>query len=154
MLEFDEFLKIEGCRTKTRHRFVASKEGGKKKGERVGGGEGKQEEERVESVRHDFYQTAASVIASFYLKGIERDTARVEFEGRSVGLDLRTKEGRRYQETVPLFGEIDAEKSTFKVMGTKLELSLVKGDGGSWPVLRSDERGSGEIIQVGRPERA
>jgi hypothetical protein len=51
---------------------------------------------------------------------------------------------------VPLFGEIDTEKSSFKILGTKLELSLVKADGASWPVLRSDEELTGEILQIGR----
>ena len=108
----------------------------------------------MERVRHDFYQTAGTVIASLYLKGIVRETAVVEFEERGVRLDLRTGDGRRYREVVPLFGAIDGERSTFRVMGTKLEMTLVKADGASWPVLRSDERATGEIIQVGKPGRA
>ena len=39
-------------------------------------------------------------------------------------------------------------------MGTKMELTLVKADGNSWPVLRADERRTGEIIQVGNAGRA
>ena len=39
-------------------------------------------------------------------------------------------------------------------MGTKMELNLVKADSSSWPVLRSDEQRTGEIIQVGRAGRA
>jgi hypothetical protein len=39
-------------------------------------------------------------------------------------------------------------------MGTKLELTLVKADGASWPVLRADEKLTGEIIQVGKAGRA
>ncbi len=144
MLEFDEFMKIEGCSTKSRHRFVG------KEGKNKGGGE----EVVVESVRHDFYQTTTAVIASLYLKKIDREKARVEFEGQGVRLDLPTAERKRYKEVVPLFAPIDVEKSSFKVMGTKLELTLVKGDGCSWPVLRSDERVTGEIIQVGKPGRA
>lgn len=38
-------------------------------------------------------------------------------------------------------------------MGTKLEVNLVKADGASWPVLRSDEARTGEIIQVGKAGR-
>jgi hypothetical protein len=144
VLEFDEFMKIEGCSTKSRHRFVG------KEGKNKGGGE----EVVVESVRHDFYQTTTAVIASLYLKKIDREKASVEFEGQGVRLDLPTAERKRYKEVVPLFAPIDVEQSSFKVMGTKLELTLVKGDGCSWPVLRSDERVTGEIIQVGKPGRA
>ena len=42
-------------------------------------------------------------------------------------------------------------------MGTKMDLMLEKDTTGgvaSWPVLRSDERATGEIIQSGRAGRA
>jgi hypothetical protein len=44
VLEFDEFMKIEGCKTKDRHLFVGS--GNKKKGGNAGG------EELLETVRY------------------------------------------------------------------------------------------------------
>lgn len=44
-MEFDEFMRIEGCKTKERHLFVGS---GKKKG----GKEGDGGEEIVETVRY------------------------------------------------------------------------------------------------------
>jgi hypothetical protein len=46
VLEFDEFMKIEGCKTKDRHLFVGS---GKKKGVSDGG------EEVLETVRYVDY---------------------------------------------------------------------------------------------------
>jgi len=143
VLEFDEFMKIEGCKRKGRHLFVGK--GGKNKG----GGE-----EVVESVRHDFYQTPTSVIASLYLKKIEKEKAKVEFLEQSVEVDLPTADRKRYKTSVPLYALIDMGKSSFKIMGTKLELTLAKADGSSWPVLRSNERATGEIIQVGKPGRA
>ena len=39
-------------------------------------------------------------------------------------------------------------------MGTKVDFTLLKSDGASWPVLRGDEKRTGEIIQVGRAGRA
>lgn len=136
-------MKIEGCKRKGRHLFVGKGDKGK------GGGE-----EVVDSVRHDYYQTATAVIASLYLKKIEKENAKVEFLEQSVELDLPTTDKKRYKSSVPLYGPIDMEKSSFKIMGTKLELTLAKADGSSWPVLRSDERATGEIIQVGKPGRA
>lgn len=49
---------------------------------------------------------------------------------------------------------IDPATSSFKILGTKLEVNLVKANGASWPVLRSDEQLTGEIIQVGQAGRA
>lgn len=76
----------------------------------------------------------------------------MSFTRSSVRLDLPTSDTppRRYRVEVPLFGPIDADKTTYKVLGTKLEVTLAKADVGSWPVLRADDRPTGEILQVGR----
>lgn len=142
VLEFDEFMKIPGCKTKDRHLFVGRK--------RLDG----DAEEKLSEVRNDFYQTATTVIASLYLKKIDKDRSTVEFrEGKMVELDLHTSDKKRYQTSMTLFGLVDGEKSSFKIMGTKLELTLVKADGIGWPVLRADDPHTGEIIQAGRAGR-
>ncbi|KKK17058.1 hypothetical protein P175DRAFT_0499172 [Aspergillus ochraceoroseus IBT 24754] len=139
VLEFDEFLKIQGCTAKKRHLFVGK---GKPPGE-----------EKVDSVRNDFYQTAHSVNVSLYLKKIDKAHAKVEFTSTSIDLDLPTTDNKRYQDSYELFAPIDPNKSQFRVLGTKLELTLVKGDGTSWPVLRKDDRWTGERIQIGNAGR-
>ncbi|KAI1348199.1 HSP20-like chaperone [Xylaria sp. FL0043] len=149
VLEFDQFMKIEGCKTSPRHLFIGSGQDKTKKN-RQGAGE-----ELLDTVRHDFYQTPTTVIASFFLKKIDSTKATVEFHPTTLELDLPTNEPtpKRYKASVPLFGEIDTQKSTFKILGTKLEVSLYKADGASWPVLRSDDHRTGEILQVGRAGR-
>ncbi|KAL0938845.1 CORD and CS domain-containing protein [Colletotrichum truncatum] len=148
VLEFDQFMKIEGCKTKNRHLFIGS---GKKKGSSGGSGG----EEKLDTVRSDFYQTPSTVIASFFLKKIVKDSAKIEFKSQSIALDLPTSDSppKRYTAEVPLFAPIDTEKSTFKVLGTKLEVNLAKAGGESWPVLRSDDRLTGEILQIGKAGR-
>ncbi|KAL8660589.1 MAG: hypothetical protein Q9202_006398 [Teloschistes flavicans] len=142
VLEFDEFMKIEGCKWKKRHMFVGSGKRGEK-------------EEALLTVRHDFYQTPTTVIASFFLKKIDKERANIDFSSQSeIILDLPTTDNKRYKTNVPLFGQIDATKSTSKIMGTKLELTLAKLDGTSWPTLRSDETRTNEITQVGPAGRA
>lgn len=111
---------------------------------------------RSSGLRHDFYQTPTTVIASFFLKKINKEKAKVEFRENQIVLDLVTTDvqPKRYKAEVPLYALIDAAKSTSKVLGTKLEVSLSKADGTSWPVLRGDEALTGEIVQVGRAGRA
>ncbi|KAJ5135732.1 uncharacterized protein N7515_005010 [Penicillium bovifimosum] len=140
VLEFDEFLKIPGCTEKTKHLFVG-------KAKAPG-------EEKVDSVRNDFYQTPTSVNASLYLKKIDKERAKVDFTSNSVVVDLPTTDNKRFQDTYNLFASIDPEQSTFRVLGTKLELNLAKADGTSWPVLRSDDKWTGERIQIGNAGRA
>lgn len=92
--------------------------------------------------------------ASLYLKKIDKERASVEFAPNTVTFDLPTTDNKRYQDTYKLFAPIDPEKSTFRVLGTKLELTLLKADGTSWPVLRSDDKWSGQRIQIGNAGRA
>ncbi|KAI0197567.1 Pyruvate/Phosphoenolpyruvate kinase-like domain-containing protein [Astrocystis sublimbata] len=152
VLEFDQFMKIEGCKTSPRHLFIGS---GQDKSKKAGASTGKDGEELLETVRHDFYQTPTTVIASFFLKKIDSAKATVKFNANTLDLDLPTSDAppKRYKTAVPLFGKIDTEKSTFKILGTKLEVNLYKADGASWPVLRSDEQRNGSILQVGKPGR-
>jgi hypothetical protein len=104
--------------------------------------------------RHDFYQTATSVIASLYLKKIDKEKSTVKFSSETkLDLDLITSDSKRYEKTYELFGPILPDKSTFKILGTKLELTLQKADGLGWPVLKADDPHSGEIIQAGRAGR-
>ena len=141
VLEFDEFLKIEGCKSKPRHLFV-----GKKKDPNA--------EEVLQNVRHDFYQTPATVIASLYLKKVDKENSRVVFkDAKTIELDLKTADAKRYTQDMPLYAGIDPEKSSYKIMGTKIEFNLVKADGTSWPVFRGDEKVTGEIIQMGKAGR-
>ena len=134
VLEFDQFLKIEGCKTKSRHCFV---------------GKRKEGIEKLDSVRHDFYQTA-----SLYLKKVEKENSTIVFhDSKTIRLDLSTSDRKSFKKDIPLFGQIDTEKSSYRIMGTKVEFNLIKADGAGWPVLRSDERLTGEIIQTGAAGR-
>ena len=140
VLEFEEFMKIEGCTERKGHCYV-----------------GKKEEEDLEDVRSDFYQTQTSVIVSFYLKKIVKERARVAFEdgGKVLSLDLPTGDGKRFKKDIELWDIVDSKKSSSKIMGTKLEVGLVKTEEMvSWPVLRAGDRETGERIQVGRAGRA
>lgn len=72
-------------------------------------------------------------------------------------MDLPTTDSprpKRYRVEVPLYAPIDPAASAHKILGTKLEVTLAKADGSSWPVLRSDDRLTGEILQVGRAGKA
>ena len=167
MLEFDEFMKIEGCKRKKRHLFVGSKKQSayeqaiskvryvaKFFSRNVSGEHGVLFADSG-SYRHDFYQTPTSVIASLFLKKIDKGYAQVEFISQTaVLLDLPTADKKRFKAELPLFGHIDPVRSTYKITGTKLEMTLAKVDGVSWPTLRSDELRTSEIIQVGSAGRA
>jgi hypothetical protein len=89
-------------------------------------------------------------VASLFLKKIDKEKSTIKFQETSVKLDLRTTDSKRYETEFPLFATINPEQSKFRILGTKLEMTLAKADGTSWPVLRSDDPLTGEMIQVGR----
>jgi hypothetical protein len=103
--------------------------------------------------RHDYYQTATTVVASIFLKKIDKEKSTVDFQEKSIKLDLRTADSKRYETEFPLYASIKPGESKYRILGTKIEFTLVKADGYSWPVLRSDEKPTGEMIQVGQAGR-
>ncbi|KAM6538853.1 hypothetical protein FALCPG4_000704 [Fusarium falciforme] len=150
VLEFDQFMKIEGCKTKAKHLFVGSGKNGNGNGN--GGAE-----EVLTTVRHDFYQTPANVIASFFLKKINKETAKVELQTKQVNLDLTTTDPtpKRYTAEVPLF----LRQSTPRSPHSRSSAQSWNWFSPSRTEVRGrccggDEALTGEILQVGRAGRA
>ncbi|EIW60059.1 chord-domain-containing protein [Trametes versicolor FP-101664 SS1] len=131
VLEFDEFLKIEGCK-KGRHVFVPKQKADP------------QEEEFTEC-RIDHYQTPSEVHASVFAKKADADTSTVTIEENQVFLDLYLPAKKRFRKTLNLWGPINPEESSYKFFGTKLELRLKKKDIRSWTLLEKTDRDLGNI---------
>ncbi|GAA5996355.1 cysteine and histidine-rich domain-containing protein [Rhodotorula paludigena] len=121
VLEFDEFLRIEGCRT-GRHLFV-----GPKKSDEA--------EEVLVDCRVDHYQTPRSVIVSVFGKQADKEASSVKFEVEAMHVDLILPSRKRFTKSFPLYGPIDPAASSYKVLGTKCEIELAKADARSWPSI-------------------
>ena len=148
MLEFDEFMKIEGCKTRQGHCFI---------GKRAAKKAASQSEEELQDVRNDYYQTASTLIVSFYLKKIDKERAVVKFleDGSGVELDLPTTDGKRFRRKVETWKKLLPDKCEKKILGTKLEMVFHKAETGvGWPVLTAGLPDTGERIQIGGPLRA
>ncbi|CAG8496535.1 9366_t:CDS:2 [Ambispora leptoticha] len=112
VLEFDEFLKIRGCKT-GKHLFVGSKK------------EDTQAEEVVQC-RHDWYQTTTSIIMSIYAKKVDKEQSSISFRPEEVEVNLKMLDGKRFNEVIPLEYVIDPKDSSFEVLSTKVELKMKK----------------------------
>ena len=112
VLEFEQFLKINGC-AKSKHLFVGAPKS--------------EEEEQLIECRNDFYQTYTNVIVSIFAKKVDKESAKIVFGERELNVDLPMPDNKRFKISYPLYGPIDPEKSTYKIMGTKVELNLKKG---------------------------
>ncbi|KAI9340980.1 HSP20-like chaperone [Pilaira anomala] len=120
VLDFDEFLKIEGCK-EGKHLFVGSSN----------------ETEELVDCRTDWYQTQTNVILSIFAKN--KEDTKVNFNSNSVDVDIKMKGNKRYKKTFPLFTTIDVEASKFTVLSTKLEINLKKTSGISWASLEPSD---------------
>jgi len=120
VLEFDEFLKIGGC-THGRHLFAPKPK--------------PSTTEELTDCRIDHYQTPANVHVSVFAKQVDKGRSTVVFEPEKIHIDLYLPGGKRFKRSLDLFSVIDPDTSSFKVLGTKVELNLKKSDGKSWTLL-------------------
>ncbi|KAG8797719.1 hypothetical protein FRC18_008896 [Serendipita sp. 400] len=123
VLEFDEFLKIEGCKT-GKHLFVKKKRNP----------EASATEELVQC-RIDHYQTPGQIRATVYAKKCDQDRSTITFESERVHLDLYLPDSKRCKRTLELYGPVNPTESSYTFYGTKVELLLVKQDTRSWNLL-------------------
>ena len=70
--------------------------------------------------RIDHYQTPAQVMASVYAKKCDKDRSTVIFETERIHLDLVLPDSKRFKRTLELYGPVNPEKSSYKILGTKV----------------------------------
>ncbi|KAF5358086.1 hypothetical protein D9756_001686 [Leucocoprinus leucothites] len=132
VLEFDEFLKIQGCKT-GRHVFVPRKTTAP-------------DTEEVVNCRIDHYQTMDKVFVSVFAKQADKERSSIKFDSpEQVTLDIYLPGSKRFSRVLNLFGPIDPEQSTFRYFNTKVELQLQKSDKRGWVLLEKTTRDLGGI---------
>ncbi|KAK4058918.1 hypothetical protein OIO90_000364 [Microbotryomycetes sp. JL221] len=120
VLDFDDFLKIQGCR-KNRHLFVGPKKD--------------DTEEELVDCRTDHYQTPRQVIVSCFGKNADKEKSVVKFDTEAMHVDLILPGRKRYTKTFSLYGPIRPDESSYRILGTKVEITLAKADARSWPTI-------------------
>jgi suppressor of G2 allele of SKP1 len=94
--------------------------------------------------RHDFYQTDTSVIVSVYVKGCKAEDVKCAITESALNLDVSEPSPVTSLHVSPLFSGVDSSSSSFKVLGTKVEIKLQKADVGiHWKKLNGEE---GELL--------
>ena len=91
-------------------------------------------------IKHDWYQTETTVVVEVRIKGLDKDQVFVEFEPRELSVTA-TITGRNsdYSLEIDLAHEIQPEKSTYRILSTKLEIKMLKKDGIRWTVLEGQD---------------
>jgi suppressor of G2 allele of SKP1 len=91
-------------------------------------------------IRHDWYQTNDNVVLDILAKGVSKTSAIVQIEPTSLSISFPTATGSTFDFSLdPLFARIDASNSTYRVLSTKIEVTLKKELAGQrWPALEND----------------
>lgn len=91
------------------------------------------------SVRHDWYQSEASVVISVLLKNAKDKHAEVKIEKDRVEVTAAD-----YSLILQLSKEVDVAKSSYKLLSSKIEISLAKVEGVRWDTL--ERRDDGPVL--------
>jgi len=132
VLEFDEFLKIQGCKT-GRHVFAPR-------------GAAAPAKEEVVDCRIDHYQTVDKVYVSVFAKQVDKERTVIKYDSpEQVTLDVYLPGSKRFSRVLNLFGPIIPDQSTYRFSNAKIELQLQKSDNRGWVVLEKTNRSLGGI---------
>ena len=93
-------------------------------------------------IKHDWYQTESAVVVEVRIKGLSKDHVTVEFQPRSLSVTAKlpqTQSSSDYSLEIDLSHDIQPEKSSFRVLSTKIEIKMLKKDGIRWTVLEGED---------------
>lgn len=92
-------------------------------------------------IRDDWYQTSDSVVITIFAKNIKEQELQVNFSSSGVSITFPTGAGSEYNYNIePLFDDIITLESSYRVFGTKLEVTLKKVTSQKWPTLESSDQ--------------
>lgn len=99
----------------------------------------------------DFYQTPTHVTISIFVKNQSRKNITVEFEKKSLDVNIKIDTNRYYNLYLDLFGEIMPSESKIEILTTKVDIKMKKLLSGMWNSLEAPPEGL-EKEPVKRPK--
>ncbi|KAF2841340.1 SGS-domain-containing protein [Patellaria atrata CBS 101060] len=92
----------------------------------------------ADKIKHDWYQNAEYIYVSIMAKGVPKDETTVDIQDESLNVSFPIASGSNFNFSLdPLFATIDASKSSFKIVSTKIEITLKKVTPAKWSKLES-----------------
>lgn len=97
-------------------------------------------------IRDDWYQTNDSVVITIFAKNIKEPELQVKFSTSGVSITFPTGAGSEYNYNIDrLFDDINTLESSYRVFGTKLEVTLRKATSQKWPTLEASNQAATPI---------
>lgn len=92
----------------------------------------------VPKVSHDWYQTETQVVVEVRIKKLKADECKIEIGDTSLSVTAPLPTGSEYSLMLDLAHPIVPAQSSYKVLSTKIEIKLRKGEGVRWACLEGD----------------
>jgi len=86
-------------------------------------------------VKHDFYQSDATVNVSLLVKNTKAELTRVAYEPDALVVEGTTADGKPFAVALALFAPIDPARCSCAHTPYKIEFKLAKARPGAWPAL-------------------
>jgi len=90
------------------------------------------------TIKHDWYQTETHVIIEVRIKKLAQDDVSIDFHEASLSVTAKLASGSEYSLELDLAHPVVPNQSTYKVLSTKLEIKLRKGEGVRWSALEGE----------------
>ncbi|CAI5481686.1 unnamed protein product [Closterium sp. Yama58-4] len=91
--------------------------------------------------RHEFYQSATTVVVTVFAKGISSEQLKVQIGEQVLSVVIEsTNDEPPYVLQLRLFGKVDPAKSKHVLMSTKIEVRLAKAEAIHWTALEATRR--------------
>jgi suppressor of G2 allele of SKP1 len=94
-------------------------------------------------IKHDWYQSPEKVTFTLLAKGVPKDKATIEITKDSLSISFPVQDsGSDYDYTLdPFYAEVDPAQSSYRIMSTKIEVTLHKATPGvKWHALEGDRK--------------
>ncbi|GAA5991177.1 hypothetical protein JCM10908_006572 [Rhodotorula pacifica] len=95
----------------------------------------------MSKIRHEWYQTEREVVVSVFIRNVKEQDLKVDLQTRALSLTVSLPTGSAVVFDVdPLAHDIDVAASSHRVLQPKIELKLVKKQGGvKWNKLEGED---------------
>ncbi|KAF2685091.1 SGS-domain-containing protein [Lentithecium fluviatile CBS 122367] len=93
-------------------------------------------------IKHDWYQNNENVTFTLLAKGVPKDKATVEITKDSLSISFPIQDSSDFDYTLdPFYAEVDPAQSSYRVLSTKIEVTLRKATPGvKWHSLEGDRK--------------
>ncbi|XP_037070594.1 protein SGT1 homolog [Pollicipes pollicipes] len=91
-------------------------------------------------IKHDWYQTDQDVVVNVLAKGLPADAVSVTITATALSVSARLPSGSEYSLELDLLHPVLPERSSWRVLASKLEVKLHKEEAHRWSTLEGDGR--------------